>query len=104
MRDYLRNHEDGLAHTEHWWPIVAYSQFDLDGAVELMLEKKEEWPDWNGTDLTAASHITCRELLLHPDMQAFYVAEGKWMSFLSARIPEYAQLRESANPAVPGTN
>jgi hypothetical protein len=75
------------------WPIVAYSRFDLDGAVEILLDSKAARPMWNGTDVIAAHHITNRELLLHPDMQAFFVEEGKWIDYLAARVPEYAQFR-----------
>lgn len=91
MREFLRNHASGPAHTWNPWPIVAYSHLDLDSAVELLLEKKAERPIWNGTDVIAASHITCRKLLLHPDVQAFYVAEGKWIKYLATRVPAYAQ-------------
>ena len=93
MRDFLRDHESFPEMIKAPWPIVAYSQFDLDGAVEMFLENKANQPFWGGTDVIAASHITCRELLLHPDMQAFYVEEGKWIDYLAARVPEYAQYR-----------
>lgn len=92
-REFLRNHENFAALMKFPWPIVAYSRFDLDHAVEMVLENKAEQPAWNGTDVIAASHITNRELLLHPDMQEFYVAEGKWIDYLAARVPDYAQYR-----------
>ena len=91
MREFLRNHGSFQELTMFPWPIVAYSRFDLDGAVEILLDNKARRPMWNGTDVIAASHITNRELLLHPKMQAFYVAEGKWIDYLSKRVPEYAE-------------
>lgn len=92
-REYLRNHASFPEYTWYPSPIVAYSHFDLESAVELLLERKAERPIWNGTDVIAASHITNRDLLLHPDVQAFYVAEGKWIDYLAERVPEYVQYR-----------
>ena len=91
LGEFLRNHDSFAAHMEFPWPIAAYARFDLDGAVEMLLENKAQRPQWNGTDVLAAGHITNRELLLHPDMRAFYVEEGKWTIYLSTRVPEYAQ-------------
>jgi TolB-like protein len=42
-------------------------------------------------DARAFFHLRGRRLLAHPDIQAFYVKQGKWIPFLSERIPEYAQ-------------
>jgi TolB-like protein/DNA-binding winged helix-turn-helix (wHTH) protein len=91
--EFLRDHESFPELMSFPWPIVAYSRFDLDGAVEILLDSKAARPMWNGTDVIAAHHITNRELLLHPDMQAFFVEEGKWIDYLAARVPEYAQFR-----------
>jgi len=93
LHDFLRNHASFPEQMRFPLPIVAYSRFDLDGAVETLLDNKEGRPMWNGTDVIAGNHIGNRELLLHPDLQAFYVAEGKWINYLSKRVPEYAQYR-----------
>jgi hypothetical protein len=39
-------------------------------------------------------HVQTRHFLVHPEMQAFYVEEGKWIDYLAARVPEYAKYRE----------
>lgn len=89
VRDIQR---EGTAQTD---PLLfhALSYLDMDEAVQLLLAQKTKHPNWIGTDLMAMSHIVARELLLHPDMQRFYVEEGKWVDFLAARVPEYAELQ-----------
>jgi TolB-like protein len=74
--------------------FFALAALDMDKAVELILEVKAQYPTWSGTDTLAMYHISARELLRHPDMQAFYLQEGKWMDYLAERVPEYEQLRQ----------
>lgn len=93
VHEFLRDHDSFPAHMNFPRPIVAYSHLDLDSAVATLLKKKAEQPMWNGTDAIAAMHILNRSLLRHPDMQAFYVTEGKWIEYLEKRVPEYAQKR-----------
>ena len=31
---------------------------------------------------------------MHPDMQRFYANDGKWVDYLAAGVPEYAQYRQ----------
>jgi TolB-like protein len=75
-------------------PFIAYSAVDPEGAIKLALQRKAEHPSWFGTDWIATLHVMNRELLLHPDMQAFYVEEDKWIDYLAARVPEYAKYRQ----------
>ena len=56
----------------------------------MMLEKKEEHQECHRTDVIAACQSVISDLLRHPDMQAFYVSDGKWLDYLAARVPEYA--------------
>lgn len=70
---------------------VSIAFMDPDLAVERLLAEKARHPDWSGTDFIAMIHVTARHLITHPDMQAFYVEEGKWIPFLAKRVPEYAR-------------
>jgi TolB-like protein len=72
---------------------VALAILDANRAVELLLDRKIEHPDWLGTDVLAMNHTVSRQLITHPDMQAFYVDEGKWIDYLAARVPEYESYR-----------
>ena len=73
---------------------VALSQLDLDKAVELILAQKARHASWYGTDMIAAFNMWARNVVTHPDMQRFYVEEGKWVDYLAAEVPEYAQYRQ----------
>ena len=73
---------------------VALSQLDLDKAVELILAQKARHASWYGTDMIAAFNMWARNVVTHPDMQRFYVEEGKWVDYLAADVPEYAQYRQ----------
>jgi hypothetical protein len=57
----------------------------------LVLAREASNPEFNIADWFAALHVEFRHMLVHPDMQAFYVKEGKWVDYLAARVPEYAQ-------------
>jgi TolB-like protein len=72
---------------------AALSLFDLDQAVDLILEEKRRNPRWFGTDMVAAFQFHFPRLVLHPELMAFYQDEGKWMDYLAERIPEYAALQ-----------
>jgi len=72
----------------------ALAALDIDRAVELILAFKAEHPTWRGTDFIAIFHLSKRNLILHPDMQAFYLQEGKWINYLAERVPEYSQLQK----------
>jgi len=69
---------------------LAVSTVDLERAVRLILGEKARNPRWLGTDIIATFQIANRHLLRNPDMIAFYRGEGKWMDYLSKRMPEYA--------------
>lgn len=72
---------------------VSYGLLDANRTVEHLLSRKAENADWFVTDLLALNHSSARHLIVHPDMQAFYVEEGKWIDYLAARVPEYEQYR-----------
>ena len=73
---------------------VALSRLDLDRAVELILAQKARHPSWYGTDMIAAFYLWSWDVVIHPDMQRFYVDEGKWVDYVAAEVPEYAQYRQ----------
>jgi hypothetical protein len=91
--EQLTDMEDGVLFSRMGGPFYAYSAVDPEGAAKRLLQRKSEHPNWFGTDWVATQHVTNRELLLHPDMQAFYVEEDKWVDYLAARVPEYAKYR-----------
>ena len=66
---------------------------DNDRAVKLLLAQKAEEPNWWGTDVLAMNHVVARHVITHPDIQAFYVEEGKWVKYLADRVPEYEQYK-----------
>ena len=73
--------------------FVALAVLDIDQAVEMLLAFKAQYPTWPGTDFVAMYPISNRDLIIHPDMQAFYLQEGKWIDYLAERVPEYGQIR-----------
>ncbi len=94
IREWLL-HEDGtLVDDYQVLSYVALSHLDLDRGVEFLLAQKAQHPSWYGTDMIAAFHIWARHIIVHPDMQRFYVDEGKWIDHLAAGVPEYAQYRQ----------
>ena len=89
-RDILDADADEATHHTNWY-FVALAYNDVDRAVDELLSQAERHPGWPGTDWIAIDHVRTRHLLLHPDMQAYYVDEGKWLGYLAARVPGYAQ-------------
>jgi hypothetical protein len=94
MRRSLLNEEGGLVDDYQVSSYIGLSRLDLDRAVELLLAQKAQHPAWYGTDMAATFHIWSRHMIIHPDMQAFYVDEGKWVDYLAARVPEYARYKQ----------
>ncbi|MEX0330405.1 MAG: hypothetical protein AB3N64_03180 [Puniceicoccaceae bacterium] len=85
---------------------TALSYVDLESVVEEELKALKEWKGKNYEnrgfgycDDRAFNFLVSRRLLTHPDIMAFYVEDGKWIPFLSKRLPEYAQYAKNA-----GTN
>lgn len=93
LREALLDEDGGLVDDYPVVNHVALSRLDPDKAVELILAQKAEHPSWYGTDLIAAFHIWSRDVVTHPDMQRFYVKEGKWVDYLAAGVPAYAQYK-----------
>jgi TolB-like protein len=97
MRELLDALLDEEGNLIDGYPVVNYvalSRFDLDRGVELILAQKARHPSWYGTDMIAAFYLWSRDLVTHPDMQRFYIEEGKWVDYLAAGVPEYAQYRQ----------
>jgi TolB-like protein/tetratricopeptide (TPR) repeat protein len=86
--------DDGLFSHMSGGPFYAYSVVDTDAAVRRALQRKREHPSWYGTDSIAAQYVMNRHLVVHPEMQAFYLEEGKWIDYLAARVPEYARFSQ----------
>lgn len=75
-------------------PFVLLSHVDRERAVQLVLAHKARYPAWYGTDVMAAFHVWARNIIVHPDMQRFYVEEGKWTGYLAERVPEFAGYKQ----------
>ena len=73
----------------------ALAAVDIDRAVKLLLEEKSRHPTWLGTDVVATFHVSFRDIIVHPDMQAYYLKEAKWVDYLAERVPEYGEYLES---------
>jgi TolB-like protein len=94
LREALQPVLDNLADSaaaQNPWTYVSIAHLDPGRAVDLLLAQKTKHPDWLGPSVIALNHVTARHLLIHPDMQAFYVKQGKWIPYLSKRVPEYGQ-------------
>ena len=89
MRDLYMDPEFRKASAFDPFFYIAYGQLDAEHAVELLLEHKAEYPSWLGTDVIAMNHSVTRPLVMHTDMQAFYLDEGKWLEYLATRVPGY---------------
>ena len=83
---------------------TALSYVDLESVVEQELEALNEWKgkkyeyfDFGYCDDRAFEYLINRRLLAHPDIMAFYVEDGKWIPYLSRRLPEYAQFAEDTD-------
>jgi tetratricopeptide (TPR) repeat protein len=74
-------------------PFVILSHVDPERAVQLTLANRARHPAWHGPDIMAAAHVWARNIIVHPDMQRYYVEEGKWVDYLAERVPEYAQYK-----------
>ncbi|HSR87458.1 MAG TPA: hypothetical protein VLL07_00775, partial [Pontiella sp.] len=72
----------------------ALAMLDPDQTAARMLAARELYPSWNGMDYTAIYCLAWRDVVIHPDIQAYYVKEGKWIDYLAERVPEYAQYRK----------
>jgi len=75
------------------WGIIAMTHVDTERAVEAAFEWLAKYPEWPGFDEIAAFHIPGRPFLTHPKVQEYYLNEGKWINYLSARVPEYAKYK-----------
>jgi TolB-like protein len=97
IQRFLQSHFDERGNPLNDYQLPAYialARVDADRAVELALAQKARHPQWFGTDMIATWHVHSRHMLVHPDMQRFYVNEGKWVDYLAERVPEYAQYRQ----------
>jgi tetratricopeptide (TPR) repeat protein len=93
-RDWAENAMEKGRDQDFWSRFSGYmalSAVDVDRAVQLILEDKTADPRYLGTDVIATFQIFNRHVLRHPDMIDFYRQEGKWIDYLSQRMPEYAQ-------------
>ncbi len=67
---------------------------DVDNAVDIAFQTKENDPEWNGFDWIAIRQLYHRPLVEHPRVVEYFVQEGKWIDYLSERVPAYAKYAE----------
>ena len=70
--------------------ILAWSPLDSERAASLFLESLA---DENSSDLlgeVAIVHQLSRDTLTHPQVKAAIEKDGRWLDYLSERVPEYA--------------
>ena len=67
---------------------------DVDHVAERLLELNKSYPSWDLMDYMAIFYSAWRDVLVHPDIQAYFVKEGKWIDYLAERVPEYEQYRK----------
>jgi TolB-like protein len=94
LRESLLASEDDVVIGRDLGTFLTLSNLEPDDAVRRLLDRKAKYPNWFLTDWLAALHISNRAMLLRPEMQSFYVQEGKWIDYLAARIPEYAKYKK----------
>ncbi|MEW6998679.1 hypothetical protein AADZ86_13410 [Colwelliaceae bacterium BS250] len=70
--------------------IIAMSYVDLDYAVELLFAEESKYENWLGMDYLAIDTATNWRLLSHPKVVSYYNTDGKWINYLSKRLPAYA--------------
>jgi TolB-like protein/tetratricopeptide (TPR) repeat protein len=70
--------------------FVALSGFDLERSVELILAEKANNPEWAGLDFIAIYWWFHKDIVNHPKIRAWYLADGKWTTYLASKIPDYA--------------
>lgn len=76
------------------YAIAAMSWIDVNRAAEMALEAKKKDPNWRGFDRMAANYLSAPKLIVHPDIQAYYVKDKKWISYLAERVQEYDQYKK----------
>jgi len=99
QEDEARQLEDALVnqpYSNKVDTIIALASVDPERAVENAFAELAENPNWDGLDEIAAWYIWYRPFLAHPKAQAYYVEQGKWLDYLSTRVPEYAQYATGA--------
>lgn len=76
--------------------IGALAAVDIERAVETAFAELAQNPNWDGFGEMAAHYVWHRPFLAHPRVQEYYVNEGKWIDYLSERVPEYAKYKRTA--------
>jgi len=76
--------------------ILGLQYLDPDEAAEMMIQELQEPISLLSLDAIAAFHWSFRNLIIHPRIQPLIVAHenGKWLNYLSKRVPEYAKYKK----------
>lgn len=73
------------------WAIWIMTHLDIERAVEIAFGSLATSGGGSVFDEIAANHVWYRPFLVHSRVQEYYLNEGKWIDYLSARVPEYAK-------------
>ncbi len=69
--------------------LLILAKLDMNKATNLFIKFAEKEPNCYCFDVIAMNHISFRELLMQPEIKAFYQKQQKWLPYLEKRIPEY---------------
>ena len=73
------------------WVITTMAHIDVERAVEIAFGELAINGNTRLFDELAAYQAWNRPFLAHPRVQEYYLKEGKWIDYLAARVPEYAE-------------
>ncbi len=73
--------------------IDATAWIDPDEAASLVLEELQVEMSLARLYHIAAFHWLYRPILLQPRIKELIIEDGKWLDYLSGRVPEYAGLK-----------
>ncbi len=97
--DEAQRHADALLEnkvTSGDWFYMAMARIDIERAVGIAFGEIAKNPNSMLFDALAAWYVPNRIFLAHPRVQEYYLNEGKWIDYLAARVPEYAQYKRTA--------
>ncbi|MDA0345984.1 MAG: hypothetical protein O3C43_05725 [Verrucomicrobia bacterium] len=77
-------------------PLIAWTWADSDKASKLLFEYLENNPSLKLIDYVAADFLIFYPLLQEPAVKDALFQDGKWTHYLAERIPEYAELKNTA--------
>jgi hypothetical protein len=97
VRETIEEEKDAMDSASYRpYLILSLQYMDPDEAAEMMIQELEEPISFLSLDAIAAFHWSFRNLIIHRRIQPLIVAHenGKWLDYLSERVPEYAKYKK----------